>query len=70
MAKKSAKAETMPCEGEHMSVSVRKIDNGFIVSRSKSGPKGYEHTEVYHPEKPAIDIPALKKAAGKKPRST
>lgn len=68
IAKNSAAVEDC---GEHMSVSVRKIDNGFIVSHSKSGPKGYSRTEVYHPAKPAIDVPALKRAAGsKKPKNT
>lgn len=59
-------------DGEHMSVSVRKIDNGYIVSHTKSGADGYECREVYHSEKPKPDVPALRAAAHprKRPRST
>lgn len=65
-----AKVSMPACRDEHVSVSVRKIDNGFIVSRSHSSPRGYKSSEAYHPKKPQIDVLALKKAAGKKPRTT
>jgi hypothetical protein len=42
---------------EYASVSIRKIDNGFIVSRSISGPKGYSCTETFSPTKPKLDLP-------------
>jgi hypothetical protein len=42
---------------EYASVSIRKIDNGFIVSRSVSGPKGYSCSETFSPTKPKLDIP-------------
>lgn len=44
---------------EHHSVSVRAIDNGFIVNTSKSGSKGYESSERYHEKKPTIDIQSI-----------
>lgn len=61
---KPAKSSMSP--NEHVSVSVRKISNGYIVSKSCDGPKGYTHTEEFCAEKPTIDIPAVKKAAGTK----
>lgn len=61
---KSTKSSMSP--NEHVSVSVRKISNGYIVSKSCDGPKGYTHTEEFCAEKPTIDIPAVKKAAGTK----
>lgn len=60
-------------EPEHHSVSVRKIDNGFIVHTSKSGPSGYNSSESYHPKKPNIDIqsiPHLGTKSDKSPSST
>lgn len=41
---------------EHRSVSVRKIKNGFVLSKSKSGPKGYDSEEEYYEKRPFIDI--------------
>lgn len=68
---------------EHHSVSVRKIDNGWIESRSVSKGDSYKHTEHFHPKKPAINVggaslmegktvpgassAAMKKAEGPKP---
>lgn len=52
-------------EPEHHSVSVRKIDNGFIVRTSKSGPSGYNSSEAYHPKKPNIDIQSIPHLAPK-----
>lgn len=50
---------TMPSpmsQDEFCHVSVRRIDNGFIVSESRSGPKGYTSRETYHPKKPNITM--------------
>jgi len=41
---------------QHCSVSVRKIKNGFVVSKSTSDGNKYDHEEEYHPKKPSIDI--------------
>lgn len=57
-------------EPESVRVSVRKIDNGFLVTHSTSGPKGYKESEFYHPTKPKLDMPTAKPAPAKKPRST
>ncbi|MDE2105139.1 MAG: hypothetical protein KGL39_48375 [Patescibacteria group bacterium] len=39
---------------EHQSVSVRKIDNGYIASHSYDGRKGYESHDTFHAQKPVI----------------
>ena len=57
MARGKSTAIGMP-DSESVTVSVRKIDNGFIIGRSSSGPKGYECTETFSPTKPKLDIPA------------
>ena len=49
---KAEPARDMP---ESMSVSVRKIANGWLASRSWSGPKGYRSEETYHEKRPIID---------------
>lgn len=46
-------------DSEHMSVSVRKIKNGFLVSKSTSSGDSYDHEEAYHEKKPKIDIQAI-----------
>lgn len=44
------------------SVSVRKIDNGFIVSETTYGPKGqYKNTERFTDKAPVIDVAKAKK---------
>lgn len=55
-AKKNAlEAACVPQGGrEERSVSVREIDNGFIVSQHSYGPKGYKSTETFHKTKPKI----------------
>lgn len=55
-------------QSEHHSVSVRKIDNGFVVSKSKSCGDDYSCTEEYHPKRPKIDIqsvPSVMSSSGK-----
>lgn len=49
----------MQMDAEHVSVSVRKIQNGFVVSKSTSGPKGYKSEDMYHERKPSIDIQSI-----------
>lgn len=44
---------------QHASVSVRPIDNGYIISHSHDGPKGYTHREVYVKTKPKITMPQV-----------
>lgn len=56
-------------DSESVSVSIRAIENGFLITKATSGPKGYECTDTYSPTKPKLDIPAAapaKKAAPKK----
>jgi len=60
--KASAKPNTVASCGRrdgYESVSVRPIDNGYIVSRSTD--KGY--SETYSATKPKIEIPAAPKAS-------
>lgn len=64
MAKRS-NSVAMPRD-EYASVSIRKIDNGYIVSKSTSGPKGYTCSESFSPTKPKLDVPmATPKSSGK-----
>lgn len=37
-------------------ISIRKIENGYIVSRSTSGRDFYKQTEKFSPKKPKIDV--------------
>lgn len=48
---------------ENMSISVRKIDNGYIICRSGDGPKGYNYSETYSATKPKIEVPSLHAAS-------
>jgi len=43
-----------------VSITVRQIDNGYLVCRSQDGPKGYSYTEEYSPTKPVIEVPKAK----------
>lgn len=56
---KSRKNTLYSMEPEHHSISVRKIDNGFVVSTMRSDAKGYKSTEQYHERKPLIDIQSV-----------
>lgn len=42
------------------SVSIRKIENGYIVSESNYGPKGYKCTERFTDKAPKIDMGVTK----------
>ncbi len=59
-AKKNSKGDMAVCvpESEYASVSVRKIANGYLISESKSGPKGYTSSDRYSPTKPKITMPS------------
>ena len=46
-------------EPEHHSVTVRKIDNGFLVSTHKSDKDGFKSNEEYHEKRPKIDIQSI-----------
>lgn len=41
---------------EHCSVTMRKIKNGYLVSKSMSKGDKYDHEEEYHERKPNIDV--------------
>lgn len=52
-------AKSKPCSvdtPEHVSVSVRKIDNGYIMSHSHSKNGEYKSRETYHATKPKLDV--------------
>lgn len=51
---------------EHCSVSVRKIDNGWIERRSTSKGDKWTETEKFHASKPKIEIGAAKASPRKK----
>lgn len=54
---------------EHESVSVRKIENGYIVSHTCMDKDGYKSREVFTQEKPKVDIGGSEKGGRKAPRS-
>jgi hypothetical protein len=59
--------KSKPCSldmPEHVSVSVRKIDNGYIMSRSHSKGGECRSHETYHAKKPSLDV-----ATAEKPKS-
>lgn len=58
MAKKPAPRAVCVPESQYASVSVRKISNGYLISESTEGPKGYKHTERFSPSKPKITMPS------------
>lgn len=67
MAKKgkSTMASPVMSDNHHQSVSVRKIENGYVASHSSSGPKGeYQSTEYFHPKKPSISVSGVSPAKG------
>lgn len=53
---KANSVRSMMVDREHQSVSVRKISNGFVISKSCDGPKGYTCTEEFSPTKPKIEM--------------
>jgi len=47
-----------PQMGESVSVSSRKIDGGYIVTESRSGPDGYSCRETFSATKPNVGVSA------------
>lgn len=43
-------------DNQYGSINIRKIDNGYITSKSMSGPKGYSSSESFSPTKPEIEF--------------
>lgn len=67
MAKKSkSKKAVATCdmpyrpESERKSVTVRKIDNGYLAEHDTSGPDGYKSKTVYHQKKPTFTLEPAK----------
>lgn len=46
--------------GHEKSVSIRKIENGYIVSESTYGPKGYKCTERFEAKPPTVQVAPTK----------
>ena len=71
---KSSAAGAYPIDEHHsVSVNVRKIANGYVLTHSESGPKGHKSTETYHPKKPDIgrfNIAEPETSAKRLPRDT
>lgn len=61
-----AKASRSVSVGEHTSVSVREISNGYLICESRDGPKGYQYTETFSETRPKIEVPSVKSAAKKR----
>lgn len=47
--------------GREKSVSIRKIENGYIVQESTYGPKGYKSTERFEPKPPTVQVAPTKR---------
>lgn len=45
----------MGCDSEHHSAEIRKISNGFVVRKSRSGPDGHESSEEFHAKRPSME---------------
>lgn len=56
-------------ESEHHHVSIRKIDNGFILSKTTSKGDKYSSNETYHDKKPTIDIQSIPYLGSKMPKT-
>lgn len=53
-------------ENERRSVSVRKISNGYIVSKSQSGKDGWKDEEMFVAKKPTIEMQVKQSKAREK----
>ena len=51
--------------GSEQSISVRKIDNGYVTSKTTYGPKGYKCEEVYSKTAPQVVVQAEPKTRAK-----
>jgi hypothetical protein len=47
------------------SVSVRKIENGYIVRETTYGPKSFKEVERFSAKAPKIDVAAVRTTKGK-----
>lgn len=61
-------AKSVISSNTHASVSIRKIDNGYVVSQSCDGPKGWTSKETFFAKKPVLDLPAVSPAPKAKPK--
>lgn len=52
-------------QNERVSVSARKIENGYLVCESRSSDKGYTDREYFSPTKPKLSVAAVT-GAGKR----
>lgn len=43
-----------PEDSDHHSTSIRKIDNGYLVTRTKSGNGGFHNQETFMRDKPSF----------------
>lgn len=62
---KSVRSCPVP-DTQYGSVSVRKISNGYVISESTEGPKGYRHSETFSATKPKITMPSAAISKAKK----
>lgn len=52
----TAAIAAMPMEDQHSThVSIRKIDNGFVTTRSSSGQHGFSSSETFTEQRPDQD---------------
>lgn len=56
-------------DNEHHSVSVRRIDNGYVVAMTKASGDSYKSTEKYHESRPNIDIQSIPRLDAKSTES-
>jgi hypothetical protein len=56
-AKKSSPAPMGVPSSDRESMSIRKIENGYIVRHSCDGKDGYSETEYYTEKKPVMTVP-------------
>lgn len=60
----TAAIERESFSGQSHSISVRKIDNGYLVSKSSCGPDGdYRSSESFHRQPPRISEPRVGRQA-------
>lgn len=51
-------------QDQSVSVSVRKIENGYVVCRSEDGPQGYSYRESFSASRPTLEV------EGREPKAT
>lgn len=50
------KSSALTPSSENQSVTVRKISNGYIVTKADFGKSGYKETQTYTPTAPDLDM--------------